>query len=246
MGQPQRMIGVLFDDQHGEAVLPVQGPDGVENLPRDQRRQARAKARPASTGEGGSSARARSPASAVRRRTACRRAGSCVPSAAGTARTPAPVRVVRSASLLSVASAPICRFSATLMRGKIRRPSGDCAIRSRAISWVGKIGDVAAVEQDLAGAGARLAEDRHHQGRLAGAVGADQGDDLARTDVDVDALQRLDLAVGGAQAADREQRRGSQPAAPARRRRLPRPRRRDRPRSPWDRRGRPAASPRRS
>ena len=67
------------------------------------------------------------------------------------------------------------------------------------------IGDVAAIELDLAGAGARLAEDRHHQRRLAGAVGADQGDDLAGIDLDVDALQRLDLAVSGAQAADREQ-----------------------------------------
>ena len=27
------------DDQHGEAVLPVQGADGIENLPRDQRRE---------------------------------------------------------------------------------------------------------------------------------------------------------------------------------------------------------------
>jgi len=58
---------------------------------------------------------------------------------------------------------------------------------------------------DAALAGARLAEDRHHQRRLAGAVGADQGDDLARIDVEIDALQRLDLAVGGAKAADREQ-----------------------------------------
>jgi hypothetical protein len=33
MGQPQRVVGVLFDDQHGEAVLPVQGPDRIENLP---------------------------------------------------------------------------------------------------------------------------------------------------------------------------------------------------------------------
>ena len=39
--------------------------------------------------------------------------------------------------------------------------------------------DVAAVEQDLPRAGAWLAEDRHHQRRLAGAVGADQGDDFA-------------------------------------------------------------------
>ncbi|MGY4377548.1 hypothetical protein ACVWZ3_005187 [Bradyrhizobium sp. i1.3.6] len=67
------------------------------------------------------------------------------------------------------------------------------------------VGDVSAFVQDLAGAGARLAEDRHHQRRLAGAVGADQRDDLAGADLDIDALQRLDLAVGGAQAPDRQQ-----------------------------------------
>ncbi len=33
--------------------------------------------------------------------------------------------------------APICRFSITVMRGKMRRPSGDCAMRRRAISCVG-------------------------------------------------------------------------------------------------------------
>ncbi|MEY9246242.1 hypothetical protein ABIF27_006897 [Bradyrhizobium elkanii] len=66
-------------------------------------------------------------------------------------------------------------------------------------------GDVAAVELDRAGAGARPAEDRHHQRRLAGAVGADQGDDLAAIDLDIDALQRLDLAIRRAHAAHREQ-----------------------------------------
>ena len=71
-----------------------------------------------------------------------------------------------------------------------------------------KAGDV---EFDLAGAGAGFAEDRHHQRRLAGAVGADQGNDLARLDLDVDALQRLDLAVGGVEGSNREQGRGHVP-----------------------------------
>jgi hypothetical protein len=67
------------------------------------------------------------------------------------------------------------------------------------------VGDILAVEFDAPCAGSRPAEDRHHQGRLAGAVGPDQGDDFAGVDVDIDALQRLDLAVGRAQRADREQ-----------------------------------------
>ena len=40
MGELERVIGVLFDDQDGQAVLPVQGPDGVENLPGDQGRKS--------------------------------------------------------------------------------------------------------------------------------------------------------------------------------------------------------------
>ncbi len=54
-----------------------------------------------------------------------------------------------------------------------------------------------ALEADAAfGRHGRSAE-RHQQGRLAGAVGADQGDDLALADFHVDVMQRLDLAVKG-------------------------------------------------
>src|SRR4029079_5802639 len=58
------------------------------------------------------------------------------------------------------------------------------------------VGDIVAVEFDVACAGAGPAENRHHQRRLAGAVGADQGYDFTGVDVEIDALQRLDLAVG--------------------------------------------------
>ena len=102
--------------------------------------------------------------------------------------------------------APICRFSNTVMRGKMRRPSGDCAIAMRAISWVGTLRDVRARIGDRAFAGPRIAEDRHHQGRLAGAVGADEGDDLALVHVDVDALEGDDVAVKGLHPAHAEER----------------------------------------
>ena len=65
--------------------------------------------------------------------------------------------------------------------------------------------DVLSVETDFAGARTRPAEHRHHQGRFAGAVGADQRHDLAGSDIEVDALERLDVTIGGAQAADGEQ-----------------------------------------
>ena len=63
--------------------------------------------------------------------------------------------------------------------------------------------DVAPVEGDGSLAGARIAEDGHHQRRFAGAVGADQRDDLTLVHVEIDALQRDDLAVVGLHAADR-------------------------------------------
>ena len=115
----------------------------------------------------------------------------------------------------AVTAAPICRFSSTVMRGKMRRPSGDCAMRSRAISCVGSAVMSLAVEDDAALARARIAEDRHHQRRLAGAVGADQGDDLALVDVEVDALERHDVAVEGLDAAHgrRERRGGHSPTS---------------------------------
>src|SRR5947207_10172017 len=40
MGELEGMIGVLLDNQDGEAVLPVQRPDGVKNLARDQGRKS--------------------------------------------------------------------------------------------------------------------------------------------------------------------------------------------------------------
>src|SRR5438045_3004845 len=60
--------------------------------------------------------------------------------------------------------------------------------------------DVLALEQDGALARLRAAADGHQQRRLAGAVGADQRDDLAGRNLDIDAMQRLDMAVEGLDA----------------------------------------------
>ena len=61
------------------------------------------------------------------------------------------------------------------------------------------------LEVDLAAAGAQQAADGLEGGRLAGAVGAQDGDDLALADLEVDAVQRLHVAVGDAQALDLEE-----------------------------------------
>jgi len=64
--------------------------------------------------------------------------------------------------------------------------------------------DIASGKRDRALARARIPADRHHQRRLAGAVGADQRDDLAVSDFHVDAAQRGNMAVIGLDAAHAE------------------------------------------
>ena len=89
-------------------------------------------------------------------------------------------------------------------------------------------------KQDAAGGDRLHAGDRAQQRGLAGAVGADQRDDLAGRDLERDAVQRLDAAVAAA--------RGSQPTAWAA---SCAARRRDRPRSPpgWRAPRRPCLRP---
>src|SRR4029079_16839013 len=62
------------------------------------------------------------------------------------------------------------------------------------------LGDVVAGELDRSGPAARRSANGHHQRRLAGAVGPNQGDDLALIDVDIDALEGLNLAIEGLDA----------------------------------------------
>ncbi|MND54812.1 hypothetical protein D3C80_458780 [compost metagenome] len=65
-----------------------------------------------------------------------------------------------------------------------------------------QLGNILAVEDDLAGLGLRCPADCHHQRRLAGAVGTDQADDLALVDLDIDARERADIAVIGFDTLD--------------------------------------------
>src|SRR5665213_1165876 len=62
------------------------------------------------------------------------------------------------------------------------------------------------VEADHAGGGLEHADDRSQQRTLAGAVGADNGDDLTRLDAHRDAEQGLKIAVEGLEVGDFEER----------------------------------------
>ncbi len=60
----------------------------------------------------------------------------------------------------------------------------------------GRVGDVDAVEDDAPFARPQIAGDAVEEGRLAGAVGADEADDLARFDMQIGAGDRLEAAEG--------------------------------------------------
>src|SRR5581483_12492497 len=62
--------------------------------------------------------------------------------------------------------------------------------------------DAGAVEQDPAAAGPQQPGDGPQHGRLAGAVRADQGHDLALLHLERDALERGDVAVVGVEIVD--------------------------------------------
>ena len=62
-----------------------------------------------------------------------------------------------------------------------------------------------AVEGDLARRRGDLSGDRLQQGGLPGAVGADHGEGLALLDGEVDAVDRLEVAVVDVEAGDRQQ-----------------------------------------
>ncbi len=71
------------------------------------------------------------------------------------------------------------------------------------VGW--RVGDVAAVEHDRAAVRLDDAADRLQQRALARAVRAEQGDDLALLDIDVDPEQHLPAGVPGIDAAHQQQ-----------------------------------------
>src|SRR6185369_6256866 len=92
-------------------------------------------------------------------------------------------------------NAPAARFSATVMLGNTSRFSGTSAMPDSTM----RRGAALASSRPSKRTAARLqdAGHGHHQRRLARAVGAEQARDRARLDLQRDALQGLDLAVGG-------------------------------------------------
>ena len=86
-----------------------------------------------------------------------------------------------------------------------------------------RVGDLAPVEDHRAAVGLDHAGDRLQQRRLAGAVRAEQRDDLALVDLEVDAEQHLHAAVGDVEPAHEQQLRPALRGARRRPRNAPRP-----------------------
>ena len=92
--------------------------------------------------------------------------------------------------------APSRRFSATVSSASVPRPSGTCAIPSRAIASGERPAMLLPAKRDPAAAPDR-ARDRAQRRRLAGAVRAEDRDDLALVDRERDAVQRRAPARSG-------------------------------------------------
>ena len=81
------------------------------------------------------------------------------------------------------------RLSITVMRLRMARPSGTWLMPSPTILCGGRRTMLVALESDATGARPQQAGDGLQQRRLAGAVRADQRDDLALHDVEADVVQ---------------------------------------------------------
>ena len=110
--------------------------------------------------------------------------------------------------------APSSRLSLTVRFAKMPRPSGTCETPIAVITC----GLMPVMSRPSYVTSPRLrleqAGDRAQRRRLAGAVRADERDDLALVHVEVDAVQRRDVAVRDFEVADAEER-GHTPAASA-------------------------------
>ena len=93
------------------------------------------------------------------------------------------------------------RFSRTVRLGKIPRPSGIAHRPARASFSVGVLPTGRSPITHLAGGRPHAPADDLEQRRLAGAVGAEQGEDAPGRNDQVDAVEHLDPPVGGADPA---------------------------------------------
>ena len=178
----QALPRILLDEQHADAGL-AHASERLEQLVREQRRQARATARRAAGSRAPTSGRGRSPPSAARRRSSCGPAAGSAPRAAGTA----PSTRSRFA-LLGVAGAArigaehevlahrqVAEDAAALGHQRDARPRRPHAAAAATARRLPRRDRAARKARDQPG-------DRLEERALAGAVGAEDDHDLAAAD----------------------------------------------------------------
>ncbi|EGE57986.1 hypothetical protein RHECNPAF_3500035 [Rhizobium etli CNPAF512] len=203
MRQPECREGILLDQEHGEAFLLIELADRLENALDDQRREAKRRfveQQELRTRHQGAADRQHLLFAARKR-------------AAALGVTFLETRKERK-DLLDVLGEvfEIVEAGAHLKVFQHRHAREDAASLRRLRDAQARnlvcrhLGDIAALEDDRALASLWAAADRHHQRRLAGAVGADQADDLALVDLDIDAGQCTDIAIIGFDAVHLKER----------------------------------------
>ena len=118
------------------------------------------------------------------------------------------VEVARGGVVAGVEAQALADGEVELRRGLLQ---DDAEAVAPAAAGVARVG---AEHLDVAGGGVAEALEHLDGGRLAGAVRAEQGEDLAARHVEVDAADGLDGAVGDAQAAHGDGRGGAGRARP--------------------------------
>ena len=194
VGDLDRPCGVLLDEQDRHALARCSSCEDLEHLVDDHAAQGRASARRGAAASGAQAARGRSRAAAARRPRASSRTGRSSARARGSA------RACRSMSL-STARGPVARSSPILRFS----PDGQAAEDSTALGnerdartedLVRRAArDRTALECDVAGRRLEDAGDRQQRRRLAGAVVADEADELALVDLEREPLHGCDPAV---------------------------------------------------
>ncbi len=116
-------------------------------------------------------------------------------------------RGARARAVARPAVPPSARFSATVSVAKMCRPSGTRAMPRRAIVLGPRVRRARRPRYETLAAGERdEADDRCQRRRLAGAVRADETDDLALVDLEVEVLDRGRAAVADGQITNSEHR----------------------------------------
>ena len=194
VGEAVGLVEVVGGEQHGDALVGRQAPDLGPHRRRAPRGPARWSARPGTARAGGASARSRRRACAPSRpRSVLASRSAASPSSKRVQQLlRARARAARDMPWISPGQHEVLPRGGHRVARRLLRRRG----RSRARTRSGSREHVDARHGRPARVGARERGEDLHGGRLAGAVGAEQREHAAGGDLDGQAVERADVAVG--------------------------------------------------